>query len=129
MESNCNMNCQNDRYSGCDTRQSRGQQNLRNQNFNRNMRGDCDTRSNYNSHSRTVQDRMGRSMQVDCVCTTNTSGGCSMRDPMARLGDDFPIAMAYVPWQDWGEVYDSKQGLCRGTIFKELDKIFCGVRC
>lgn len=32
------------------------------------------------------------------------------------------IAMAYVPWQRWGEIYTSEVGLQRGTIFKELDK-------
>lgn len=36
------------------------------------------------------------------------------------------IAMAYVPWQEWREVYDPKKGLSRGTIFKELDKPFLG---
>ena len=33
-----------------------------------------------------------------------------------------PVAMAYVPWQKWQDLYDPCKGLERGTIFKELDK-------
>lgn len=36
------------------------------------------------------------------------------------------LAMAYVPWQTWREVYDPELGLERGTIFAELDKPFIG---
>lgn len=39
--------------------------------------------------------------------------------------DDMPIAMAYVPWQQWRNLYDPKEALKRGTIFKELDLPFC----
>lgn len=31
-----------------------------------------------------------------------------------------PIAMAYVPWQQWRNVVDGKTGLAQGTIFGEL---------
>ncbi len=34
--------------------------------------------------------------------------------------EDFPLAMAYVPWQQWQNVYDGANGLERGTIFGEL---------
>lgn len=37
-----------------------------------------------------------------------------------------PLAMAYVPWQKWCEIYDICEGFSRGTIFCELDKPFCG---
>lgn len=37
-----------------------------------------------------------------------------------------PIAMAYVPWQEWCEIYDICEGFSRGTIFRELDKPFQG---
>jgi hypothetical protein len=40
----------------------------------------------------------------------------------------FPIAMAYVPWQRFGQTYDLSKALCVGTIFPELDKPFCGKR-
>ena len=40
----------------------------------------------------------------------------------------FPIAMAYVPWQQFGPLYDIEKGLMVGTIFPELDKPFLGRR-
>lgn len=46
---------------------------------------------------------------------------------MDALGQ-FPIAMAYVPWQRFGQTYDPSKALCAGTIFPELDKPFCGKR-
>ena len=42
---------------------------------------------------------------------------------------DFPIAMAYVPWQDYGNVYALQQAIQRGTMFRELDLDFAGRRC
>ena len=39
---------------------------------------------------------------------------------------DMPIAMAYVPWQKWQDIYELCKGLESGTIFKELDKPFLG---
>lgn len=38
--------------------------------------------------------------------------------------EDMPIAMAYVPWQQWRKIYEPKDALKRGTIFKELDLPF-----
>ena len=38
-----------------------------------------------------------------------------------------PIAMAYVPWQVWQDIYDAEKGFHRGTIFQELDKPFLGM--
>ena len=46
---------------------------------------------------------------------------------MDGLGQ-FPLAMAYVPWQRFGQTYDLSKALCTGTIFPELDKPFCGKR-
>ena len=44
------------------------------------------------------------------------------------FSDRFPLAMAYVPWQQWNQTYDLDRGLAAGTIFPELDKPFLGVR-
>ena len=38
--------------------------------------------------------------------------------------EDMPLAMAYVPWQQWRMIYEPKEALKRGTIFKELDLPF-----
>ena len=42
-----------------------------------------------------------------------------------------PLAMAYVPWQQWRDIYEPCMGFQRGTIFRELDKPFLwkGGRC
>ncbi|QDW73758.1 spore coat associated protein CotJA [Lachnospiraceae bacterium KGMB03038] len=51
------------------------------------------------------------------------NAGCSPRDPIAGM----PLAMAYVPWQEWGSLCDARQGFCRGTIFEDLNKPFQGM--
>lgn len=44
--------------------------------------------------------------------------------------DNFPIAMAYVPWQSMDKMYDDLEKAFRaGTIFPELNKPFTGRRC
>lgn len=43
-----------------------------------------------------------------------------------------PLAMAYVPWQEWGDVYTAECALAHGTIFPELVKpwwVSCGQKC
>ena len=40
--------------------------------------------------------------------------------------NDMSLAMAYVPWQMWRDIYEAEKGFCRGTIFQELDKPFLG---
>ncbi len=39
-----------------------------------------------------------------------------------------PIAIAYVPFQTWGETFRPDVALSKGTIFKELDLPFLGRR-
>ena len=45
------------------------------------------------------------------------------------MGAQPGIAMAYVPWQRWGETYDAEKALCRGTLFPALDLPFTGCDC
>lgn len=40
--------------------------------------------------------------------------------------NDLPLAMAYVPFQKWEDIYDEAAGFQRGTIFCALDKPFLG---
>lgn len=40
---------------------------------------------------------------------------------------NMPIAMAYVPWQEWRSIYEPEKGLHCGTIFEELNKPFRGI--
>lgn len=50
---------------------------------------------------------------------------CPARSDYDEL-DGMPIAMAYVPWQAWRNLYEVEKGFSRGTIFEELDKPFRG---
>ena len=36
----------------------------------------------------------------------------------------YALAMAYVPFQQWGEIYPCEKALMRGTVFPCLDKPF-----
>lgn len=38
------------------------------------------------------------------------------------------LGMGYVPVQEWSDLYDLETALCQGTIFPELNFIFCGAR-
>lgn len=53
-----------------------------------------------------------------------------MKDlPIDHHYDNFPIAMAYVPWQHFGKLYENlEKGFENGTIFPELNKPFTGRR-
>ena len=42
--------------------------------------------------------------------------------------EDTALAIAYVKWQDFGNVYEAEEGFVRGTIFPDLDKPFYGRR-
>lgn len=63
---------------------------------------------------------------------------CGMMDDMGMDGAcrsnnasryrDFPIGMAYVPWQTFKDIYEPEQSLEAGTMFAELDKPFLGRR-
>ncbi len=52
---------------------------------------------------------------------TDTSAG--------PLEQNYPIAMAYVPWQQWSTPYPTEQALYHGTIFPELELEFIYGRC
>ena len=49
--------------------------------------------------------------------------------PFNKSIEDFPIAMAYVPWQHFHQIYDNlEEAYQQGTIFPELNKPFMGRR-
>lgn len=54
-------------------------------------------------------------MEKPCGCAQNTS---------YMKSDEFPPAMAYVPWQNFTTVYETDKALEVGTIFPELNKPF-----
>ncbi|MDY2886872.1 MULTISPECIES: spore coat associated protein CotJA [Lachnospiraceae] len=52
----------------------------------------------------------------------NMNSCCDRDDALEGM----PLAMAYVPWQNWRKIYEPEKAFCRGTIFEELDKPFHG---
>lgn len=48
--------------------------------------------------------------------------GCKMEEPGRMTG--FVPAMAYVPWQNMGTLYELDEALEVGTLFPELNKPF-----
>ncbi len=60
--------------------------------------------------------RRGQNMQP---CPAPSSQPCPPPSPWV-------IAMAYVPWQEWQNLYEPDKGLRYGTIFEDLDKPFKG---
>lgn len=62
---------------------------------------------------------------VSTPCPAYNEGSlCCDRDDAL---EGMPLAMAYVPWQNWRKIYEPEKALCRGTIFEELDKPFRGM--
>ena len=57
-------------------------------------------------------------------CTTCSRPKCDM----SAFPAETPVGMAYVPYQQWKNVYEPSVGLDRGTIFEDLDKPFLGER-
>lgn len=48
--------------------------------------------------------------------------------PVVRhdISENMVLAMAYIPWQTWRNIYDTDRALSCGTIFQELDLPFHG---
>lgn len=74
-----------------------------------------------NRYRQPVKDRCGDIEDIIDECKEEK---CGYEDI-----DSFPLAMAYVPWQCWNEVFDAHRGLEEGTIFPELVKPFLGAKC
>ncbi len=68
-------------------------------------------------------------------CGTGVTGGIIIGQQYGDACDKetvlqgLPIAMAYVPWQNYGNIYPLQQALQNGTMFRELDLEFAGRRC
>ena len=57
-------------------------------------------------------------------CDSCGNGRAGRHDELRGM----PLAMGYVPWQNFECTYEPMQGLRAGTIFPELDKPFYGRR-
>ena len=54
---------------------------------------------------------------------TGNATGCP-NSQAGQFEQQFPVAMAYVPWQQWQTTYSPERGLVQGTIFPDLDLKF-----
>lgn len=64
-----------------------------------------------------------RHAQPPCMNHSRTDDTCmANRDMYGNKS----LAMAYVPWQTWRDLYDAEKGFHCGTIFKELNLPFLG---
>lgn len=57
------------------------------------------------------------------------NGKCStagLNVPEGKFPPNTPLAMSYVPYQQWEETYKENVALEKGTIFPSLDLPFCG---
>lgn len=79
---------------------------------------------NNNACNRCAEDKMNFMRENSCG---KCADGSEKRK--GEMMDRFPVGMAYVPWQCWGEIYPLNTGLQRGTLFPELDKPFFKGRC
>ncbi|MGI6752181.1 MAG: spore coat associated protein CotJA [Anaerovoracaceae bacterium] len=79
-------------------------------------------------YQKTSNNAMRKSLadSIPNVCSPNATNPISSEKGMSL--DDLPLAMAYVPFQKWGTVYEASHGLSRGTIFPDLDLPFEGRR-
>ena len=70
----------------------------------------------------------------DCARRSQYGSPYARTVPVAAVNSEIPsdafckmpVAMAYVPWQDWCNIYPLRKALCQGTLFGELDKPFLG---
>lgn len=66
----------------------------------------------------------------DCSCDYRNSADTSYGNGCCKERSSLPcsvsVAMAYVPFQQWSEVYSAEKGLSAGTIFPCLNLPFVG---
>ena len=72
--------------------------------------------------------------EVCTSCSDNSSSGVIISGSSTACDKEFSLqgmalAMAYVPWQPYANLYSLSQAVRQGTIFRDLDFEFLGRRC
>lgn len=63
----------------------------------------------------------------DCDCDDFIENQPGNSDCMyGQPFENWPVAMAYVPFQPWEKIYDQEQALQAGTVFPSLNLPFSG---
>ena len=57
---------------------------------------------------------------------TESTAATTPQDQSCFAYPAFALAMAYVPNQEWGSLYDPDVALARGTLFQNLDLPWIG---
>lgn len=60
----------------------------------------------------------------NCNRMQQQANSCGCERSRSSMPDQFPVAMAYVPWQEFKNMYEPDKALSAGTIFPELDLPF-----
>ena len=110
-------NSENSRMSGCGCGNSRES---RENSENSRMSG-CGC-----GNSRESRENGGNSRSNGCGCGNSSSDMDNDCRNSCLRGNS--LAMVYSPCQRFENIYDTTEGLCRGTIFRDLDKPFWGGR-
>ena len=83
----------------------------------------CNNTPSRSMPARSMPSCSARSMPTCSTPAHSMSPSCNRKnDPLANM----PVAMAYVPWQFFQDVYEPDKALQYGTIFPELNKPFYG---
>ena len=77
-------------------------------------------------NSRESRENGGSSRSNGCGCGNSSSDMDNDCRNSCLRGNS--LAMVYSPCQRFENIYDTTEGLCRGTIFRDLDKPFWGGR-
>lgn len=80
------------------------------------------------TQNRSCQSRMPAANTAAVNRAAQESCGCQQQ-PQNPEPCQFPVAMAYVPWQTFENTYNQCEGLMNGTIFPELNLPFERGRC
>ena len=74
-----------------------------------------------NYSSRPPQRRPRAAAPCPCPVPQPAPETCPTPQPVSGL-----LAISSIPFQTFGETYPPEVGLCKGTIFPELDLPYCG---
>lgn len=88
--------------------------------MNFNLFDDLEDKVIYNRNFQT--EKIAVSENLDNINNINDIQNDNIPDnQVPRFPANTPLAMAYVPFQQWGDVYEAQEGFEKGTIFPELD--------
>lgn len=84
---------------------------------------------NYRYNSQDHMRRRGCSVSASVSAARQESTCPVCRDTRTTYDElsSLPLAMAYVPWQEWQNIREAEKGFRCGTIFEELNKPFRGI--